>query len=73
MKSVIEDIFELRKEKLLRKLKNIDASTPIKLLSYSGSCELNCLRPAFSSAYSVTNKMQNIIKMTSENRPIDQE
>lgn len=47
MKSVIEDIFELRKEKLVRLLKIIDPVNPVKYLSNVGSVELNSVRPAF--------------------------
>ena len=66
MKSVIEDIFELRKEKMMRILKNIEPNTPIKFLSSCGSTELNSLRPAFTATYTVVNKMQNIIVSSGE-------
>ena len=54
MKSIVEDIFELRKEKLVRVLKNIDPITPVKYLSNVGAVELNHVRPAFAAAYNVT-------------------
>ena len=47
MKSIVEDIFELRKEKLVRVLKNIDSKAPVKYLSNVGAVELNSVRPAF--------------------------
>ena len=53
MKSIIEDIFELRREKLVRLLKNVDPMTPVKFLSNVGSIELNSIRPAFTAAYTV--------------------
>lgn len=62
MKSIIEDIFELRKEKLMRLLKDIDPITPVKFLSTCGAVELNLVRPAFTSAYSLAHHMQNIIE-----------
>jgi hypothetical protein len=57
MKSIVEDIFELRKEKLFRLLKNIDPVTPVKFLSNAGSIEINTVRSAFPSAYSIVNQM----------------
>ena len=63
MKSVIEDIFEFRKEKLVRLLKNVNPQTPIKYLSHVGAAELNSVRPAFSAAYTVAGKMQNILEV----------
>ena len=61
VKSLIEDIFGLRKEKLAKTLKEIDPETPVHFLSYAGSAEINYMRPAFSSAYSVVHKMQNVL------------
>ena len=57
MKSIIEDIYELRREKLVRLLKNVDPQTPVKYLSNVGSVELNSVRPAFIGAYSVAGQM----------------
>lgn len=57
MKSIVEDIYELRKEKLLRMLKNIDPITPVKFLSTCGAVEINQIRPAFIAAYSIANQM----------------
>ena len=62
MKSIIEDIYEVRKEKLMRILKEIDPQTPVKFLSTCGSAEINALRPAFSASYTIVNQMQNIIE-----------
>ena len=56
-KSLIEDLFELRKEKLVRVLKRIDPETPVHYLSSASAAEINYVRPAFTSAYSVVNKM----------------
>ena len=61
MKSVVEDIFELRKEKLVRMLKRVDPETPVKYLSTAGSIELNTIRPAFTAAYTVAGQMQTIL------------
>lgn len=66
MRSIIEDIYELRKEKLMKLLKNIDPVTPVKFLSSCGSVELNLVRPAFSSAYSLAHHMQNFIEGVSQ-------
>ena len=57
MKSIIEDIFEQRKEKLLRMLKKIEPATPVKFLSHAGAVEINAVRPAFCAAYSIVNHM----------------
>ena len=57
MKSIIEDIFELRKEKLVRILKNVDPKNPVKFLSNAGAVELNSVRPAFQSAHNVAGQM----------------
>ena len=57
-----EDIFNLRKEKIVKILKNIDPDTPVAYLSSVGSAEMNYVRPAFSSAYSIVNKMQNVLQ-----------
>ncbi len=54
IKSILEDIFELRKEKLVRILKNVQPATPVKFISNAGSVELNSVRPAFQAAYNVT-------------------
>lgn len=61
MKSVIEDIYEVRKDKLLKMLKDIDPLTPVKFLSTCGSAEINALRPAFTASYTVVNQMQDVI------------
>jgi hypothetical protein len=58
MKSVIEDIFELRKEKLMKFLKAMTPETPVKFLSSVGCVELNACRPGFISGYNVADKMQ---------------
>ena len=47
MKSIVEDIFELRKEKLVRLLKNVEPKNQVKYLSNVGAVELNSVRPAF--------------------------
>ncbi len=62
MKSIIEDIFETRKEKLIKVLKNIDPKAPVKFLSNVGSVELNSVRPAFQAAHNVAGQMQNILE-----------
>ena len=62
MKSIIEDIFELRKEKLVRILKNVDPKNPVKFLSNAGAVELNSVRPAFQAAHNVAGQMQNILE-----------
>ena len=62
VKSMIEDIFDVRKEKLMRILKNIDPETPVAFMSTVGSAELNYYRSSFSMAYSVIGKMQNVLE-----------
>ena len=57
VKSLLEDIFELRREKLMKMMKKIDPDQPVLFLSTCGSAELNYVRPGFSAAYSVVNKM----------------
>ena len=39
--SVLEDIKEIRKEKMLRKMRTIDPDTPIHYLSYAGAHEIS--------------------------------
>ena len=56
-KSLIEDLFDLRKEKLVRMMKRIDPETPVQYLSNAAAAEVNYVRPAFTNAYSVVNKM----------------
>ena len=58
--SILEDIKEIRKEKLLRKLKNFDPDTPVHFLSYVGAQEVSTFKPIFSDSYGVVNKMQAI-------------
>ncbi len=53
MKSIVEDIYELRKDKLVTLLKKVDPVTPVKFLSNAGAVELNHVRPAFQAAYNV--------------------
>ena len=55
--SILEDIKEIRKEKLLRKLKNFDPDTPVHFLSYVGAQEISTFKPIFSDSYGVINKM----------------
>ena len=45
--SILEDIKEIRKEKLLRLLKTIDPETPVQYLGYVGAQELSQLKPIF--------------------------
>ena len=59
--SLIEDLFEMRREKLTRIMKKIDPDTPVLFLSTAGSAELNYVRPSFSSAFSIVHKMQNML------------
>ena len=61
VRSLVNDLFELRREKLLRMMKKIEADTPVVFLSTAGSAEINYVRPAFSNAYSIVNKMQNVL------------
>ena len=53
MKSIIEDIYETRKDKLIKVLKNVDPKNSVKFLSNAGCVELNSVRPAFQAAYNV--------------------
>ena len=43
-------------------MKDVDAETPVKYLSSVGSAEMNYFRPSFTSAYSVINKMSNVLE-----------
>ena len=58
--SILEDIKEVRKEKMLRMMRGVDPDTPVKYLSHVGSQELSVLRPVFQEAYGVLNQMQVI-------------
>ena len=55
--SILEDIKEVRKEKMLKKMKEIDPETPVHYLSHVGSHELNLLRPVLQEAYGAVNQM----------------
>ncbi|CDW78705.1 dna replication complex gins protein psf2 [Stylonychia lemnae] len=67
LKSVIEDIYEVRKEKLLKSIRSVKAEdTPIMNLSSIGAVELNQVRPAFSSAYSILYQMQNLMEQNAD-------
>uniref|UniRef100_A0A7S3N086 DNA replication complex GINS protein PSF2 n=1 Tax=Strombidium inclinatum TaxID=197538 RepID=A0A7S3N086_9SPIT len=63
VRSLIEDIFELRKEKVIRTLKKIDPDTPVAFLSQPGSAELNFYREAFTNGYTLTNRIKNQIDL----------
>lgn len=58
--SILEDIKEIRKEKLLRKLRNVDPDTPVHFLSYVGAQEVGTFKQIFSDSYGIVNKMQVI-------------
>ena len=58
--SILEDIKEIRKEKLIKKMKNIDSDTPVHWLSFAGAQEISQLRPVIQEAYGTLNKMQAI-------------
>jgi hypothetical protein len=62
VKSVIEDLYEIRSEKLMSELKKIDPETPVKYLSSAGAVEVNAVRESFGAAYGIAGKMQNIIE-----------
>ena len=59
---MIEDLFDLRRDKLMRIMKRIDADTPVMWLSSAGAAELNYCRPAFVQAHSLVNRMQNVLE-----------
>ena len=61
MKSIVEDIFEVRKEKLMKMLKKMEVDTPVAFLSHAGCVEINAVRPALINGCTILNKMQNII------------
>ena len=67
MKSIVEDIYEIRKEKLVRLLKNIDPKGPVKYLSNAGAVEINHVRPAFQAAYNVVAQTQSIYDQCQKN------
>ena len=58
--SILEDIKEIRKEKMLKLVRTIDADTPVKFFSHLGAHELAQLRPITQEAYGTVNKMQAI-------------
>ena len=59
-KSILEDIKEARKEKLVKELRNMDPDTPVKYLSFAGAHELNYMRPVFQAAFAAVHQMQTI-------------
>ena len=54
---MIEDIYEIRKEKLGKIMSKIEPDTPVQYLSCAGAVEINTVRPAFCGAYSVIDKI----------------
>ena len=58
--SILEDIKEVRKEKMIAQMRQIDPDTPVQFMSSVGSQELSQLRPALQEANAVINKMQQI-------------
>ena len=62
VKSLIEDLFDMRRDKLIKLMKEIDPGTPVLFLSSAGSAEINYVRPSFTSAYAIVHKMQNVIE-----------
>ena len=58
--SILEDIKEVRKEKMIAQMRQIDPDTPVQFLSSVGSQELSQLRPVLQEANAVINKMQQI-------------
>ncbi len=57
VKSLIEDLYEIRREKLMRIMKKVDPELPIKFLSTVGCAELNYVRPEFTAGYGLINKV----------------
>ena len=53
--SILEDIKEIRKEKMLRNMKTIDPDTPVQYLSHVGAQEISQLRPVLQEAYGTLN------------------
>ena len=66
IKSLVEDLFDLRKDKVFKIMKKIDPDTPVFYLSSAGSAEINYVRPAFANAYSIVHKMQNMLQEAQE-------
>ena len=60
LKSLIEDLFELRREKIIRVMKrtNVQEGAAV-FLSSIGSTELNYVRPAYTSGISVADRIQS--------------
>ena len=59
LKSLVEDLFELRREKAIRLLKSITPEESLAVyLNNIGCAELNYVRPSFTSAMSIAHKMQ---------------
>ncbi len=60
----MQDIFEIRMEKLAKIMKAIEPDTPVKFISNAGAVEINAIRPAFVNYYATVGKMQNVIEKT---------
>ena len=59
-KSLVEDIYELRREKLHRMMKNINPETTVKFLNNIGAVEVNNCRAAIPPAYQIITKMNSL-------------
>ena len=64
--SILEDIKEIRKEKLLRKMRKVVPDTPAHYLSFAGAQEISSFRPILQEAYGTINKMQAIIEKATQ-------
>ena len=53
VQSLVEDIHQIRKEKLKLSLRKADTSQPCEFLGKPGACEINLMRPAFPDAFGI--------------------
>ena len=59
LRSLVEDLYELRRDKVMRKLKNIHPKeTPALCLDHVGAAELNYVRPALTNGITLADKFQ---------------
>ena len=71
VRSAIEDIYELRKEKMMSLLKTFEPETPLKFFSTCGAVDINQVRQSMTAAYSM-DQMQTTIEQTQSDDTVQQ-
>lgn len=68
---MIEDIYELRKNKMQVIMKDLQVDTPVKFVGYCGAVEVNQVRTSYSQAYGIAQQQQRILE-ASQKRMVEE-